>query len=151
MYLITEAGDAELRRMLLDSIESVEDAGDLLPIRVAINFATLFTREEFLAVVRKRITLFVEGEQELAEKVVQLAAVDTIPPLVVSELELELAVIRAQRDWLIGFEKDLVAGGVPGFVGEHPDWHPPQDDPGWRMANEREQYLARIEESRRPT
>jgi DNA-binding PadR family transcriptional regulator len=148
VYLITDAGDAELRRMLLDSIESVEDAGDLLPIRVAINFATLFTREEFLGAVRARIALFVEGEQELAQKIVQLAALDTIPPLVVSELELELAVIRAQRDWLLEFEKDLVAGGVPGFVGEHAYWHPPQDDPGWRMASEREQYLARIAEAR---
>lgn len=149
VYLITDAGDAELRRMLLESIEAVEDAGDLLPIRVAINFATLFTREEFLAAVRKRIALFVEGEVELGEKVIELAALDTIPPLVVSELELELAVIRAQRDWLLAFEKELVAGGVPGFVGEHADWHPPQDDPGWRMALEREQYLARIEETRR--
>jgi len=150
VYTITDIGAAEFQTLLFDAIATVPDTGDALPLRVALNFGPAFTRARFLTAVRTRLEVLGMGREILTQKAEAMQRTKTVPPHVVSELGLEIALIDAQLAWLRELESD-VSGGALGFDGEPGHvtaWIPPADDPGWRMAEERERYLARIDEQR---
>jgi DNA-binding PadR family transcriptional regulator len=151
VYTMTDAGAAEFQSLVFDAIATVPDSGDALPLRVALNFGPTMTRERFLEAVRRRIDVLVMGREIILQKITQLQGMNTIPPHVVSELGLEIALVDAQIDWLRELETDVVGGGLD-FIGD-PDhgtrWAPPADDPGWAMAEERDRYVARIAARRR--
>src|SRR4051794_9496868 len=61
VYTVTPAGDTEFERMVFDAIASVPDSGDALPMRVAMNFGSTLSRQQFLDAVAERIRLFWAG------------------------------------------------------------------------------------------
>lgn len=147
VYTVTDAGRAELDRILLEAIETVPDSGDPLPLRVAVNFAPMLTRERYVAALERRIGALGLAVDTLVAKHAAVTRSRQAPPHVGAELELELGLVRAQLAWL---EEHLVLvrGGGLVFAGELPDerwgWTPPPDDPGWRMQREREQYARKL-------
>ncbi len=150
VYTITEAGSAEFQNLIFDAIATVPDSGDALPLRVALTFGPAMTRSRFLIAVRGRIEVLIMGREILQQKIAHLERYRTAPPHVGYELTLEVALIDAQLGWLRQLERD-VAGGELDFVGEEghgESWKPLDDDPGWRMAEERERYAARIADQR---
>ena len=150
VYTITDAGEAEFQNLVSEAIATVPDSGDALPLRVALNFGPTMTRDRFLTAVRRRIEVLVMGREIILQKIEQLQRLNTIPPHVVSELGLEIALVDAQLEWLQGLVVDVEKGGLD-FIGdpEHGTrWAPAADDPGWAMAEERDRYAARIAEQR---
>jgi DNA-binding PadR family transcriptional regulator len=151
VYTPTDEGRAEFTRLLVEAIETVPDSGDALPLRVALNFGPALTRQRFLAAVRQRIEVLTMCGEAIGGKVQHMRNLSTVPPHVVHELGLEIALVDAQLEWLRTLEADVAAGGLE-FAGEEEfghSWLPAPDDPGWRMADERERYLERIEQQRR--
>jgi DNA-binding PadR family transcriptional regulator len=144
VYTITESGGEEFLRLVREAIATVPDTGDALPFRVALNFGPVLTRADFLAALERRADVLELGREYISRKAAQLADPPVVPPHVVSELGLEVALASAQLEWLEGFIAE-VRGGALDFAGEpHGGWRPPADDPGWRMAAEREDYLRRL-------
>lgn len=151
VYTMTDAGAAEFQNLVYDAIATVPDSGDALPLRVALNFGPTMTRSRFLTAVRGRIEVLVMGREIIGQKITHLQSLKTIPPHVVSELGLEIALVDAQLGWLQGLVIDVENGSLD-FTGdpEHGTrWAPAADDPGWAMAVERDRYAARIAEQRR--
>jgi DNA-binding PadR family transcriptional regulator len=147
VYTVTDAGAAEFERLVYDSVATVPDSGDVLPLRVAMSFAATLTRARFLDAVAERVRLLWAGVEEFDTKVEALGDPPVVPPQVVSELRLEVALMRAQLDWLLGLQSEVRGGGLMfrDDAGGGSGWAPPADDPGWRMAEERARYLAEIE------
>lgn len=145
VYTATKAGAREFERLVYDAIATVPDSGDALPMRVAMNFGATLTRTRFLEAVGERIRLFWAGVEEFDEKLAALVDPPIVPPHVISELHLEVALMRAQLDWLLGLQTEVRDGGLV-FRGEeaHAAWQPPADDPGWRMTEERARYQEAI-------
>ena len=145
VYTVTEAGDAEFHRLIISALETVPDSGDVLPLRVAANFASLLSREEFLTAVRARRGLLQEGIPEFSGVIAELKSSTSVPPSVAIELQLEEGLAKAQLEWLEELIA-LVEGGGLYFRGEDEkvSWAPAADDPGWRMFHEREGYRVRI-------
>ena len=146
VYTVTETGSQEFERLLYDAIATVPDSGDALPMRVAMNFGSMLTRAQFLEAVAQRVRVFWDGVEQFDEKLDALTDPPVVPPHVVSELRLEVALMRAQLDWLLALQSEVRDGGLV-FRGEEDGhgWVPPDDDPGWRMAEERARYLAAIQ------
>lgn len=145
VYTVTPEGSAEFERMVFDAIATVPDSGDALPMRVAMSFGATLSRAQFLDAVAERIRLFWAGVEEFDAKLDALREPLPVPPHVLSELRLEVALMRAQLDWLIELQGQVRDGGlVFRGEGEHA-WMPPSDDPGWRMAAERARYQAAID------
>jgi DNA-binding PadR family transcriptional regulator len=150
VYTVTDAGAADFDRLVYESLATVPDSGDVLPLRVAMNFGSTLTRARFLEAVAERVRILWAGVEEFEQKVTRLGDPPIVPPQVVSELRLEIALMRAQLDWLIGLQSE-VRGGALLFAddaGHDAGWAPPAEDPGWRMAEERARYLAEIEKQR---
>lgn len=150
VYTVTDAGAAEFTQLLAEAIATVPDSGDALPLRVALNFGPALSRPAFLAGVRQRIEVLAMGGEIIGKKVEAMRRSRTVPPHVVSELGLEIALVDAQLAWLRELADEVAGGGLifAGETGHGDDWTPAADDPGWRMAEERERYLERIREQR---
>lgn len=148
VYTVTQAGDAEFHRLVTSALNTVPDSGDVLPLRVAANFASLLTREEFLTALRSRRGLLQEGIPQFSEVIAELKSSTTVPPSVAIELQLEEGLAQAQLDWLEELIATVEGGGLY-FRGEDDkvSWAPAPDDPGWRMFHEREGYRSRIADS----
>jgi DNA-binding PadR family transcriptional regulator len=150
VYTITDDGDAEFLRLLTEMIETVPDSGDALPLRVALNFAPALTRARMLEAIERRMAVLELGLDGIAGKQRHLATLRTVPPHVISELGLELGLVRAQLSWLAEFAAEVRAGGLV-FEGEgHGGWVPGPDDPGWKMKSESEQYAKKLGLAPRP-
>ncbi len=147
VYTVTDSGIADHDRMLLDAIETVPDPGDALPLRVAVNFAPLLPRAFYQRALDARVAAFGLAVDAIQAKQRHLASSNRVPPHVVSELGLELGLVRAQLAWLVEHAAEVRAGGMH-FVGDHPPrdwgWTPPADDPGWRMKAESDAYAAKL-------
>lgn len=153
VHTITPGGAAEFERMLFDAIAVVPESGDALPLRVAMSFGPALTRARFLDAVAERVRLLWAHVEGLATKLERLSDPPTVPPHVVAELRLEAALLRAQLDWLIELQGEVRDGGLDFRDDPHhgASWAPAPDDPGQRMAEERERYRAAIEHARRGT
>jgi len=151
VYTVTEAGGVEFERLVYESLATVPDSGDALPLRVAMNFGAALTRDRFLDAVAERVRILWTGIDEFDTKLAALVDPPVVPPHVLSELHLEVALMRAQLDWLIGLQSDVRAGGLVFFDDalHGQGWTPPDDDPGWRMAEERARYQAAIDGNRK--
>ena len=155
VYTISEAGAAEFDELVFDSIANAPDSGDVLPLRVAMSFAPTMTRARFLDAVAARVRALWAGVADFDSKIDDLSEPFVVPPHVVSELRLEVALLRAQLDWLLALQGEVRDGGLdfcddPGAgPGRGPSWQPPPEDPGWRMAHERERYQTEIDRVRR--
>jgi DNA-binding PadR family transcriptional regulator len=145
VYTIAARGEAELLRVVTESLREVPDSGDLLPLRVAFNFSSFLRRKDFLSAIRTRRTTLVSGRPIFDEQVAELARTQHTPPHVGLELGLEARVADAQIAWL-GEIIEAVEGGALYFLGEDDkvSWAPAPDDPGWRMVAERQRYVERL-------
>jgi DNA-binding PadR family transcriptional regulator len=145
VYTITDVGEQELVRLVTESLRNVPDSGDLLPLRVAFNFAAFLRRDDFLVAARARRATLMVARPQFDERADQVAREKTTPPHVGLELGLEARIVDAQIDWLGEIIEVVEAGGLY-FVGEDDKvaWTPPPDDPGWRMMSERQRYLERL-------
>jgi DNA-binding PadR family transcriptional regulator len=145
VFTITEAGDTEFHRLVVDTLRTVPDSGDLLPLRVIVNFTWTLSRDEFLEGARERRRLLAESIPKFADAIAELTATTTAPPSVAVELELERRLARAQLDWLDELIERVAGGGLY-FRGEDDkvSWRPAEDDPGWPMLRERQSYIDRI-------
>jgi DNA-binding PadR family transcriptional regulator len=151
VYTVTPEGATEFERLVYESLATVPDSGDVLPLRVAMNFGAALTRARFLDAVAERARILWAGVDEFDAKLGALVEPLIVPPHVVVELKLEVALMRAQLDWLLGLQTE-VRGGALNFsddAGHGSAWTPPADDPGWRMAEERARYQAEIDRARR--
>jgi DNA-binding PadR family transcriptional regulator len=146
VYTVTAAGDAEFERLVYESLATVPDSGDALPLRVAMNFGATLTRSAFLDALAERVRILWAAVEQFDLKLAAVGDPPVVPPHTLSELHLELALMKAQLDWVIGLQSDVRAGGLE-FTGDpgHAAWVPPHDDPGWRMADERARYQAAID------
>lgn len=146
VFTITDAGDRELARLVTEALENVGDSGDLLPLRVAFNFAAFLRRDDFLRAAEARLATLVAARPTFDEKIDELTAAATAPPHVALELGLEARIVDAQVVWLSEILDVVRAGGLY-FVGEDDRvaWRPPDDDPGWRMMAERRRYQERLD------
>jgi DNA-binding PadR family transcriptional regulator len=150
VYTVTDDGEAEFVRLLIQMIETVPDSGDALPLRVALNFAPALTRSRMREALERRIETLDLCRDALVGKQRHLATLRTVPPHVISELGFELALVRAQLDWLTEFAAEVRAGGLV-FEGEgHGGWVPGPEDPGWKMKAESEQYAKKLGLAPRP-
>jgi DNA-binding PadR family transcriptional regulator len=150
VYTMTDGGRTELEALLYEAMSTVPDSGDALPLRVAMNFGPVLSRSRFLDALAERLRLLEGGAEEFETSVLELKRTAVVPPHVVRELEFEIALMRTQRDWVAGLQEEVRAGGLV-FIGEvdhGADWAPPADDPGWKMAEERDRYAAAIERDR---
>lgn len=149
VYTVTKQGDEEFERLVYDSIATVPDSGDALPLRVAMNFGSTLTRKTFLAAIEARVRLFRAGVEEFDQKVEALKEPMIVPPHVLAELRLEVALMRAQLDWLLELQTEVGDGALvfSDDAGQGQAWMPPSDDPGWRMAEERKRYQEAIRDS----
>lgn len=150
VYTVTPAGDSEFERLMISAISTVPDSGDALPLRVALNFGPMLTRATFLRAVRVRIEVLAMGRDIIVGKVDQMRRIRTVPPHVVSELGLEIALVDAQLAWLRELGDEVAAGGLDfaDDTASASSWQPAPDDPGWRMVAERERYEKRIADAR---
>jgi len=146
VYTVTHEGATEFERLLYESLSTVPDSGDALPLRVAMNFGAMLTRTTFLDAVAERVRVLWAGVEEFDAKLAAMVDPPVVPPHVISELHLEVALTRAQLDWLIGLQSEVRAGGLvfSDDAGHGTAWTPPTDDPGWRMAEERGRYQEAI-------
>lgn len=151
VYTVTRAGGTEFERLVYESLATVPDSGDVLPLRVAMNFGAALTRARFLEAVAERVRLLWAGLDGFDGKIAQLRDPPLVPPHVLSELRLEAALARAQLDWLIELQSEVRGGGLvfADDIARGAGWTPPVDDPGWRMADERARYQAAIDRSRK--
>jgi DNA-binding PadR family transcriptional regulator len=147
VYTVTQAGVAEHDRMLLDALRTVPDPGDALPLRVALNFGPLLPRERYQEAIDARVAALDLAVSAIMAKERHLREPLRVPPHVLQELGLELALVRAQLGWLIEHAAEVRAGEMH-FVGEDAPgdwgWTPPPDDPGWRMKAESEAYARKL-------
>jgi DNA-binding PadR family transcriptional regulator len=145
VYTVTEGGDAEFHRLITQAISTVPDSGDVLPLRVASNFASTLSRDEFAAALSERRQLLADGIPQFVEAIQQLKSDTTVPPSVAIELELEQGLAQAQLAWVTKLLASVAGGGLY-FRGEDDkvSWAPAADDPGWPMFHERENYRSRI-------
>ena len=149
VYTVTPAGDTEFERLVFEALATVPDSGDALPLRVAMNFGSTLTRSRFLDALAERVRILWSGVEDFDAKLAALVDPPIVPPHVMSELQLEVALMRAQLDWVIGLQSDVRAGALV-FADETEKghgWTPPADDPGQRMAEERARYRAAIDAS----
>jgi DNA-binding PadR family transcriptional regulator len=149
VFVVTEAGTAEFHRLITDAIATVPDSGDVLALRVASNFASTLSRDEFLVALRARLGILSDAIPRFDEAIQKLRADTTVPPSVAVELELEQGLAQAQLDWATRLLASVESGGLY-FRGEDDkvSWAPAPDDPGWPMFREREIYLDRIARTR---
>ena len=123
VYTATDAGVVEHDRMLVDAITTVPDPGDALPLRVALNFGPLLPRARYQAAIDARVAALDLAVTAIMAKERHLRSPLRVPPHVLSELGLELALVRAQLGWLIEHAADVRAGEMH-FVdeGTPSDW-----------------------------
>jgi DNA-binding PadR family transcriptional regulator len=141
VYELTDAGRAELERLAVAALETVEmydrsafmAAFSLLP-------SVLPAERARRSLVARRVEL----EQRLAEFAERKLASDAVPPHVWRGVLLWYDVTVAEIGWLREIIEELKAGTFP--AADRPwDWVPPAGDQGWQMASDRERYRAMLD------
>ena len=131
VYELTDTGRAELDRLMVDALESVNPY-ERTAFNVAFSMLPLLDER---AVVRSLTTRRVELERTVAE----LADAETglAPPQAARMMILWLDLAVAELAWLRETIQDVKDGTLPVALGS---WTPPDDDPGWQMNADRERY-----------
>ncbi len=136
VYTVTEAGRDELSRLFSVALE-IADLLAPLAFQTALTLIPLIEREAFLGHARTRLAnmerlSIVTGRPPEGS--------DMAPPHIPAVFELWARVGVTERQWLLEFIGRVEAGEFM-FLGETSDWVPPDDDPGWQMAADRDRYL----------
>jgi DNA-binding PadR family transcriptional regulator len=136
VYELTENGRAELERLMVEALETVNpyERGAFM---VAFSMLPLLDRKQVVrSLTRRRVQL----EQTVAE----FAAVEpgVAPPHATRGMLLWLDLAIAELAWLRETVKDVRSGTLAFEMGEDWGWLPPAEDPGWQMNADREKYRA---------
>ena len=137
VYELTETGRAELDRMLVEALETVNPY-ERTAFNVAFSMLPLLDRP---AAIRSLTTRRVELERTVAE--FAAAEPGAAPPHATRTMLLWLDLAVAELAWLRETIRDLRDGTLP--VSPEGAWTPPADDPGWQMNADREKYRALLD------
>lgn len=142
VYRTTPAGHEELRRLVRAGITSVREFERTEFYAAASLMVTLLPRAEVIPLLETRIENLRAANLELEGTVKQIKADAGSPPHVSRLIDYSIALNAAEAAWLNGFIDDIRAGQLV-FFGEAAmsDWKPGDNDPAWKMVDEREQYL----------
>lgn len=135
VYELTDDGRAELRRLMVEALETVnpyERSG----FTVAFSMLPLLDRRQ---VVRSLTARRVELERTVAE--FAAAKPGVAPPHATRSMLLWLDLAVAELAWLRETIEDVKDGSLAFAPGDD-GWTPPEDDPGWQMSADREKYRA---------
>ena len=135
VYELTDGGRAELRRLMIEALETVNPY-ERTGFTVAFSMLPLLDRSQ---VVRSLTARRVELERTVAE--FADAKPGVAPPHATRSMLLWLDLAVAELAWLRETIED-VKGGTLAFAPGDNGWTPPDDDPGWQMSAEREKYRA---------
>ncbi|MBA3782349.1 MAG: PadR family transcriptional regulator [Nocardioides sp.] len=140
IYELTEAGRAELDRLLVQALEEV-DLHDRVGFQAAFGMVPHLDRSRVVAALERRRTslaeqigLFVTGKDDPANG----------PPHARRGWSLWLDLARAESVWLDETLRQITSGELKFTADEDWDWVPPDDDPGWQMNLDREKYRAML-------
>ena len=135
VYELTSDGRTELRRLMIEALETVnpfERSG----FTVAFSMLPLLDREQ----VRRSLTARrVELERTVAE--FGNAKPGVAPPHATRSMLLWLDLAVAELAWLRETIQELKDGTLSTSYDDG-SWAPPADDPGWQMNADREKYRA---------
>jgi DNA-binding PadR family transcriptional regulator len=132
VYELTTSGRAELDRMLVDALETVNPY-ERSAFHVAFSMIPLLADR---AVVRSLVKRRVALERTVAELAGAKPA--DVPPHAHRSVLLWLDLAVAELGWLRETLVEMEAGRFSGSA----EWTPPADDPGWQMNADREKYRA---------
>src|ERR687890_2669066 len=133
VYELTDVGRAELDRLMVDALETVNPY-ERTAFNVAFSMLPLLDEP---AVVRSLTRRRAELERTVAELADAEAGV--APPHTTRTMLLWLDLAVAELAWLREAIQDVKDGSLPVSLGS---WTPPADDPGWQMSADREKYRA---------
>ena len=139
VYELTDSGRAELARLVVEALETVElyDRSDFMAAFSML--PTVLPGERARqSLVRRRAAL----EQTVAEFAEVKMRSETVPPHVLRGALLWYDVTVAELDWLREVIDELASGRFAIASDSEHGWAPPVGDPGWQMAADRERYLA---------
>lgn len=111
IYAITEAGHAELTDWLRELLGTTEK--EYRRLEAGLSLAGVLPPDEVVALLRQRADTL---ETQLAQRQQKLAEVAvTVPRLFLVEAEYELALQRAEVDWLRSLLAEIEQGTLPGL------------------------------------
>ncbi|GAA1446874.1 PadR family transcriptional regulator [Leifsonia poae] len=146
VYTVTDAGLAELDRLLRDAIRAVTPM-DPTGFRVAFSFAPLFERTVLATLLEERLLAVRARAAVLRGEVSRLDAEHFAPPHVGYSVQWETRMLDAEDAWLIDLIAHIRSGGLD-FMDEPMTWTPAPDDEGWEMARETARYREQLDRMR---
>jgi len=138
VYELTPDGRAELRRLMIEALETVnpfERSG----FTAAFSMLPLLDREQVRRSLTKRR---VELERTVAE--FGEAKPGVAPPHATRSMLLWLDLAVAELSWLRETIDEVSSGELAFEPGDN-GWTPPADDPGWQMNADRERYRSLLD------
>jgi DNA-binding PadR family transcriptional regulator len=136
VYELTPAGREELRRLMIESLETV-DAFQRTAFHVAFSMLPLLDRAQVQRSLTARRVALEATVKELADHQPGVA-----PPHATRSMLLWLDIAVAELAWLRETIEEVRSGALAFEMGEEWGWTPPPEDPGWQMNAEREKYRA---------
>lgn len=133
VYELTETGRAELDRLMVEALETVNPY-ERSAFNVAFSMLPLLSRATVVASLTRRRVELERTVAELAE-----AKTDVAPPHATRTMLLWLDLAVAELAWLRETIDDVKSGALSLRADS---WTPPADDPGWQMNADREKYRA---------
>ncbi|QRP45941.1 PadR family transcriptional regulator [Amycolatopsis sp. FDAARGOS 1241] len=112
IYRLTEAGRAELE----DWVAELLGEPDLEPtkFRAGLSIMASLGPDEVVALLATRLAAL---DERIAQRSVALEAAQAqVPRLFLVEGEYELALLRAEAEWVRGLRHDLTSGALPGVA-----------------------------------
>jgi DNA-binding PadR family transcriptional regulator len=142
VYELTDSGRAELERLVVTALETVElyDRSDFMAAFSMLPTVLPGARAK-QCLVRRRASL----EQIVSEFAAVKLRSDAVPPHVLRGALLWYDVTVAELDWLREVIEELASGKLAIASGSEFGWRPPDDDPGWQMSADRDRYRAMLD------
>jgi DNA-binding PadR family transcriptional regulator len=135
VYELTADGRAELDRMMVEALETVNPY-ERTAFNVAFSMLPLLDRKRVVRSLTRRRVGLERAVAEFAE-----AKTGTAPPHATRTMLLWLDLAVAELAWLRETIEDLQDGTLTTSYDDG-SWTPPADDPGWQMNADRERYRA---------
>jgi DNA-binding PadR family transcriptional regulator len=131
VYELTDGGRAELRRLMVEALETVNPY-ERSAFHVAFSMLPLLEERAVVQSLTRRRVALERTVAEFAE-----AKPGVAPPHATRSMLLWLDMAVAELAWLRETIEDVKQGRL-----RADDWTPPADDPGWQMNADRDKYRA---------
>jgi DNA-binding PadR family transcriptional regulator len=145
VYSTTPAGRQELLHLIRAGIATLSTF-DQTGLYAALSLMTgLFTRSDSIDLLERRIARLADAESTIAAEAAETERLGHAPPHVSRLILFSGALAAAEAEWLRSFVAEVKSGSFI-FLGEAAlnEWKPVANDPAWKMAAEREAYLAQL-------